>query len=168
MPRELPCEALYSNRLKEENFMKRQILITAVILAACSLWMNNPAYSQEEKGHIFWVQTWKSAMPDGGTEAERDALLTEWVESVTKKNEKIISTKNLEHVAGSDSRDWVVIVEYESWSDIAEARKITNELIEKKWPDEKKRTEFFDKLEKYFPDYWHADEIFRNMPKFDK
>jgi hypothetical protein len=148
--------------------MKSQVLITAMIVAACFMLIQSPANSEEEKGHIYFVQTWKSTMPDGGSEDERDALLMEWVESITKKNDKIISTKNLEHVVGGDSRDWVVIVEYERWSDIAEARKINNDLIEQKWPDEIERKEYFDKLESYFPDYWHSDEILRDMPKFNK
>lgn len=131
------------------------------------LLFNKTAYAQEE-GHIYAVVTWKAVMPDGGTEAERDSLMSEWVESTLKNNDKILSSKTLRHLSGSNSNDWVVITEYESWADIEAARKMNQELNKKKWPDDKKRAEFFRKLGKYFSGYSHSDEIYSELPKFKK
>lgn len=80
--------------------------------------------------------------------------------------QKFGSQKNFRHYYGSDFRDWVVITEYKTWADIEAAAGINQELNKKKWPDDKKRAEFFRKVMKYFPT--HSDEIYRELPKFGK
>jgi len=131
------------------------------------LLLNMAAYAQEE-GHVYVVATYKAVMPDGGTAAERDSLLSEWVEAVEKNNDKIISSKTLRHLYGNNSNDWVVITEYKNWADIEAAHKMNLELNKMKWPDDKKRAEFFRQLGKYFSGYSHSDEIYTELPKFKK
>jgi len=145
--------------------MKPTAYCLALALTACVLLFSNSAIAQEEEGHIYVVTTWKSAMPEGGSAEERDALVME-INEARKSNEKVLSVKNLRHRYGSDRRDWVVIIEYATWADIEEAANINQELDRKKWPDDKKRAEFFRKLTSYFPD--HSDEIYTGLPKFDK
>lgn len=132
----------------------------------CCFFISSIATAQDES-HVYIVVTYKAVMPENGTAAERDSLLSEWVEAVLKKNDKILSSKNLRHFYGGDSRDWVVISEYASWADIAEAIKVNQELAKKRWPDDKERREFFRKL----GEYWlpsHSDEIYNELPKFKK
>jgi hypothetical protein len=105
-------------------------------------------------------------MPEGGSAAERDSLLSEWFEAVPKKNEKILRVINLSHLYGSDSHDWVIIEEYKSWDDVEAARKLNQELFMKHWSDAKKRAQFNQKLRKYFTG--HSDEIYNELPKFRK
>ncbi len=138
----------------------------AIALICGSLLLFGGVASAQDDGHVYVVVTWESIMPDGGTAEERDALVSEYVEAVIKKNDKIISHKNLRHMYGGNNHDWVVINEYATFADIAEASELNQKLSEKKWPNEKKRTEFFRKLGKYFTG--HADEIYRALPEFDK
>lgn len=123
---------------------------------------------KKEEPRVYVITTYKSVMPVGGTAAERDSIMSEWGKSILKKNNKILSSKTLVHYYGSDSRDWVVINEYKSLGDIEAAEKISQKLLKKKWPNAKKRKAIFRKLDKYFPDYEHSDEIYMAMPKFGK
>jgi len=128
---------------------------------------NNSVFAQmeEEQGHIFVVTTWKTVMPEGGSAAERDSLLTELF-NARKSNPKVLSQLELQHHWGNDSRDWVVVTEYASMADIDEADKMNQELDRKKWPDDKKRAKFWKAIGKYF-DY-HSDEIYMEMPELRK
>lgn len=129
--------------------------------------INNSAFAQmqEAPSHIFVVTTWKIVMPEGGSAAERDSLLKELF-NAQKSNPKVLSTLQLQHHWGNDSRDWVVITEYATMADIDEANKIDQELTKKKWPDDKKRAAFWQAVGKYF-DY-HSDEIYMEKPEFRK
>ncbi|MEJ2636969.1 MAG: hypothetical protein P8184_16985 [Calditrichia bacterium] len=146
--------------------MKNRIYFFALAIALCFMFLRGKAIAQEEGGNIYVVTTWKTVMPEGGSEAERDSLLQEWIEGTVEKNDKILSQKHLSHYYGSDLRDWVVIGEYKTWADIDEASKISQELAKKKWPDDKEREEFSRKLLKYFGT--HSDEIYMEQPKFGK
>ena len=147
--------------------MKNKRQYFTLTLAVCFLLVNNAFFAQEEEeeGHIYIVSTFRTVMPEDGTEAERDSLLMELF-TAQKSNEKVLSSMTLRHDYGNDSHDWVVITEYKSWADIEEARKINQELNKKKWPDEKERQGFFRHLGKYFDG--HSDEIYREMPQFGK
>lgn len=137
------------------------------VLICCIFVFSHGVANAQDESHAYVAVTYKAIMPDDGTVAERDSLLSEWTEAVTKKNDKILSSTNLRHFFGSDNRDWVVFVEYESFADIAEAIKVNQELAKKRWPNEKERSEFFQKLGKYFLPL-HSDEIYTALPKFDK
>jgi hypothetical protein len=123
------------------------------------------AQMEEEQGHIFVITTWKTVMPEGGSEAERDSLAKELFDA-HKSNPKVLSQMTMHHYWGHDSRDYVVITEYASMADIDAAGKINQELRKKKWPDDKKRAAFWKAIGKYF-DY-HADEIYMGMPQLRK
>ncbi len=146
--------------------MKNPIQYLALMLAVCFLLVSNATFAQEEEeGHLYVVTTWKTVMPDDGTEAERDSLIMVFVE-VQNSNQKVLSRLELRHTYGSDSHDWVIITKYKSLADIEEAGKISQELNRKKWPDEKERQGFFRALGKYFDG--HSDEIYTELPQFGK
>ena len=146
--------------------MKKQIVFYTLVLAVCSLLSISTIFAQEEEKHVYVIATFKAVMPEDGSIAERDALLTEWVEGVIKKNEHILSSKELRHRYGDDSHDWIVISEYKSWGDIEAAGNRSQELFKQHMPDEKKRAEFWQKITKYFPS--HSDEIYDELPQFNK
>ncbi len=123
---------------------------------------------KKEERHIYVVTKYKTTMPKDGTSAERNNLLSQFFKAVVKKNNKVLSSKTLVHYYGSDARDWVIIREYKTWADIEAADKISQKLIQKKWPSDKKQREFFRKLGKYFAGYEHSDEIYAEMPEFRK
>lgn len=123
-------------------------------------------YAQQEERHFFYIQTFKTVIPEDGSVAERDSLMLEWVKAVPNKNDKLISVRHLRHWLGSDGQDWVVIWEYKTWEDIEAAGKISVELFNEHWPDKKQRAEFNKKLGKYFTN--HSDEIYREFPKLRK
>lgn len=123
---------------------------------------------KKEERHVYVVTTYKMTMPKGGTLAQRNKLLLQYFKEVTKKNNKILSSKTLVHYYGSDGRDLVIINEYKTWADIEQAEKISEKLINKKWPSNKKRRQFFRQAATYFDGYKHSDEIYTEMPMFRK
>lgn len=123
---------------------------------------------KKRKPHIFIVTTYKAAIPEGGTAAEMDSLVSQFFRAVDKKNSKILSSKTLVHYYGSDLRDWVVINEYRTWADIEAADKISQKLVKKKWPNAKTRKEYFRKIAKYFSGFVHSDEIYMEKPMLRK
>ena len=150
---------------KEEEVMKNIVHHLVTTLTVCFLLFSiGSSFAQEEEEqHIYRVQTWRYVMPEGGSSAERDSLIKEFMEA-QKTNDKILSQMHLRHVISRDSRDWVVITEYKSMADFAAAGPISRELNRKRWPDAKERGAFFQKLGRYFPN--HSDEIFRELPSF--
>jgi len=144
--------------------MKR--FLAFVVVSMGMLCTINWHASAQPDTHIYTATTFKIAMPDGGSMAERDSLLAEYLEWVVKKNDKVLSSKNYRHSWGSNSSDWLFISEFRSMADLAASEKIDDELMKKHWPDEKKRREFNRRFFSYFPN--HSDEIYSGDPKFDK
>ena len=105
-------------------------------------------------------------MPDGGSLKERDSLMTYYFENVTKKNPKILSARTLTHYFTADSHDYLELTEFKNISDIEASFLINTDMEKKVWPDEKKRTEFMDKMNSYFSG--HADAIYWNRSKLVK
>ena len=121
---------------------------------------------EEDGGNIFVVQTWDALMPEDGRAAERDSLLALWYEHVITPNEFIVSEKNLRHLYGADSGDWIVITEYRTWNEIDEADRRNTELFQLRWATPEARRAFNRALGKYFGG--HADEILTDLPQFAK
>ncbi len=143
--------------------MKTTKLHVAIFLfIVCFAWQIN--YAQE--GPVYTVTTWKVSIPENGSNAEFISLLQEFHKKIVVPNNKIVSERALRHLSGSDSRDLTFITEYASWNDIDAAGTIQGELIEKAWPDETSRKEFFKKFNKYF--LMHTDEIYSGMPEMSK
>lgn len=117
-------------------------------------------------GHVFTVISFKSTMPQDGSIEELDSLMNEYTSAAVKKNDKILSSKSLRHLYGSDSRELVVINEYASFADIEVAGKMNEELMKKRWPDETEREEFWKRFNHYFTN--HSDEIYMEMSNHRK
>lgn len=148
--------------MKKVNLFTFFLIITLVYLCL-------PAQVQaqeEDEGHIFLSITRNSLIPEDGSRAERDSLLTLYYDQVVKNNEFILSEKTLWHLYGSNSSDWLVIIEYENWNAIEEADKRSNELFLEKWDTPEKQKAFNMLISKYFGE--HSDEIYMEAPKFGK
>ena len=145
--------------------MKSFQVILVIFLVALFCSAGSISVAQEEP-HIFTVTTLRAAMPEGGSVAERDSLLAFAFENGDKRNDKVISERNLVHYYTNDSQEWIVIAEYKNWGDIEAAGKMDEELMKKAIPDEKKRAEFNRKLARYFPT--HSDRILTERPKLRK
>lgn len=151
--------------MKKQQQLMLRFLLTGILLMGFGVLQAQDA-RQEKAPRIVILTTWESVMPPNGSAAERDALLSEWVENILLKNDKILSQKNYGHYYGSSLRDWVVITEYENWNAIDEANKLNQQLMKAHWPEEKDRQMFFRMLSKYFID--HSDEILMEKPKYNK
>lgn len=142
--------------------MKRStcfLLFAAFLICFCSV--------NAQQRNILTVVTYKTVWPEGGKLIERDSLMNVWFENVAKKNDKIIHMNYFVHYWGSDSRDFVVMTEYKSLADMVKSDSINTALWREYMPDAKKRSEFDQKLRRYF-ELLHSDEIYRTMPKFSK
>jgi len=141
--------------------------ITILMIAVCSIFAAlNTVYAQDDEHH-FLIISLKTTMPDGGSAAERDSLLSVFIEAVIQKNDKILSQQSMQHHYGPDSRDWIVVRECANWADIEAARLANGELSRETWPDQAKRQAFNKALGKYWLPR-HGDEIYVGLDKFEK
>jgi hypothetical protein len=92
-------------------------------------------------------------------------MLAEQTEA-TKDNPNVLSEFTLRHYFSGDSREWVVITEYESLAAMDEAFEIDEQLIEARWPDEEEREAWQDKLNSYFEK--HSDAIYNGVPNLSR
>lgn len=141
--------------------------ITILMIAVCGVFAALNTVHAQDDNHLFLIVSYKSTMPDGGSAAERDSLLSIFTEAITRKNDKILSEQSMRHTYGPDSRDWIVVRECANWADIEAARKTNRKLSRETWPDQKKRRAFFRELNKY----WlpgHGDEVYTALTKFEK
>ncbi len=135
----------------------KQVLVFFAIACAGVVCVICPAIAQEQSDHIFVTTIQKTVRVEGGRVAERDSLLLLYHEHVTKKNPHILSQRAMQHLYGTDNRDFVWITEYKDWTSVDAAAKMDNELFEKHWSDEASRRKFNQMLNRYFGQ--HSDEI---------
>ena len=86
----------------------------------------------------------------------------EYYAKVTAKNDLIIGSGYYMHYFTPDDSEILSVSVYNSWEDIEKANDITNKLVMEAWPDEAKRTAFFDKQNSYYAPK-HSDEIYASM-----
>ncbi len=118
-------------------------------------------------GNVVNVQALKTKWPDKGTMAQRDSLVSLYVENVIRKNEHILSHREYTHFFTASNQDYLVIEEYKDMAGV-EASFLRNTELEKLgWPDEAKRKAYFDLLDSYFEN-WHGDALYRTNAKLSK
>lgn len=139
--------------------MKTKNYLTLIALVAMTFSTSVILKAQDaDQPHIFIVQTWiRNTGPDMNRQ-EADSLVRHYHENVVMKNEKVISSRAMSHYFTADSREFVLINEYKSLTDMEASFKIDEELENKLWPDKKSR-EPYDRLwMKHFGH--HADAIY--------
>ncbi|MFH6998931.1 hypothetical protein ACHRVZ_13425 [Flavobacterium sp. FlaQc-57] len=91
----------------------------------------------------------------------------EYFDKITSKNDLIIGSEILTHYYTDDNTEIVLVNVYKTWEDIEKAGALSDELIKKNWPDEKARTAFFEKYEKFYAPA-HSDEIYQSVTSVGK
>ncbi len=86
----------------------------------------------------------------------------EYYNKVTAKNDLIIGSGYYMHYFTPDDSEILSVSVYNSWEDIEKANEITNKLVMEAWPDEAKRTAFFEKQSSYYSPV-HSDEIYASL-----
>jgi len=103
---------------------------------------------------------------EGNTLAELDSISTLWTDNVIKKNKYIIMQFVVTHYYGANSRDFVVITEYNGsgLAIIENAAKETNRIYKEWMKDAEDRKVFNALFTKYMKPY-HSDEIYTLFSK---
>lgn len=146
----------------------RNTLVSFALFAISMVAWSGTASAQEEseeQGNIFLVATFYVNVPEDGSMEEMQEMLAEQAEA-TKDNPNVLSEFTLRHYFSGDSREWVVITEYESLAAMEEAFEIDEQLIEARWPDEEEREAWQDKLNSYFEK--HSDAIYNGVPNLSR
>ncbi len=116
---------------------------------------------------VYYIQIRQYVQPEDGTIKEIAALRKEYNTAVIQANPLVKAYFPNRHRWGADSRDFVEVFVFSSLGDIEASFEKSQELVEAKWPDEKERDAFFDKMDRYFTGQ-HADYIFRSVPELYK
>ncbi len=115
---------------------------------------------------IYYVRVSQMAYPEDAKDGEMIALLDEYNQNVTFKNEYVLGYYLYRHMWGADSRNLTEVYAVKSLCDIQSYFDKNTELEDAKWTadEQKARAEKDDK-------YWtgiHGDYIWRNVPALVK
>ena len=108
----------------------------------------------------------KSPMSFAESQGQWKAVV-EYNEKVIFKNPFVLAYYPQRHFMGADSREFVEYFVYKSLTDIDKATAKEEELIKEAWPNEAKRKEFMDTMNKAFVGK-HGDFIYHNEPTMSK
>lgn len=100
---------------------------------------------------------------------ERRKLEQEFFDKVTSKNNYIAGHEFLINQNADAQHNIVIVNSYKKWDDIEKSRILTEELIEKAWPDETERNAFFEALNSGY-DLSYSNDIYvstKNEKKID-
>ena len=128
---------------------------------------NTKVFPADTAMHIYYVRTTHRAFPADAKPGEYMQLMTEYNQHVIQKNNLVKGYYPSRHFWGADSREFIEAFVYSSLADMEKAAAATDALEKAHWPDEAKRKDFFNKLDRYFEN-WHGDEIYRNVPVLRK
>jgi hypothetical protein len=109
------------------------------------------------------MQTFYVDWPEDGSQAEFDSLAALITNNITKKIDKILSQRLVTHAWGSDSRQMIIIREYEKIEDLVVSDDTRQELVNAYWKTEEEREAFNKAYSKYWNGH-HSDEIYQEMP----
>jgi len=137
----------------------KALILICIALFSCSMFF-------AQSNSFYTVTTWKINVPENGSVSEFKALFKEFQEKITNANQYVVSECVLQHLSGSDSRDLVIITEYENWNHIDAAATKQNQLMETAWKTTEARDTFFSKFNKYF--LMHTDEMYTGLKELNK
>jgi len=143
----------------------KKLIIIAVVLFAIVTTQN--AFAQMPETNLVHITKLKLKHPENGNPAERDSLISIYVKNVIMKNPHILSHREYAHFFTDDNRDYLIIEEFKDFDSWMKANDMMEELEKAAWPDEKKRKEFLDSMNRYFED-WHGDMLMRYNSKCSK
>ena len=95
--------------------------------------LNIEVQAQQVPGNAVIIQNLEAALPENGSMAEFDSLITLYNTKVWDKNPYVISHKTIRHWWGNNNRDVIEITEIKTWEDIPKAMQKNNELFMQTW-----------------------------------
>ena len=107
------------------------------------------------------------AFPENGSGKEFRNLYKEWFDHTIQKNKWMKGYYPMYHHTGSDGRDFVEFMAFESLDAMDKGLTALSQLGKEHWPDATKRKEFFTKFGRYFED-WHGDYVYTSVPELHK
>ncbi len=120
--------------------------------------------AQDEENRVFHVQTFYIGFVEGASVSEFDSLTSLLMENVTSKSKYLLSQRMMNHLWGSDNRQFIIIREYASMEDLVAANEqSTDDLFNSYWDTEEKREAFNEAYRKYFRGSHHSDEIYSEI-----
>ncbi len=140
-------------------------VILAVLLILLFIPSLGLAQDKDEQNTVKCV-TYAADWKEGASVAERDSIFDLWDDNVVKKNKYIKMDMTIRHLYGSNSDDFVFIVEYNgSGLGIMEKADEEGTRLFKKWkPDAEDRKAFNALFGKYLKG-GHSDEIYTLISK---
>ena len=102
-----------------------------------------------KEGRYISTTNHKIIIPEDGNIEEILQVSSEWSERVLKQSSVIKDIRYLLTYTESDTMNLLVLYEYESIEEASKSGASIQELINKNWPDEKERNEFFARFRKY-------------------
>ena len=138
-----------------------KLLIPILLFAAVLFTSANISAQSADNTHIVYVQNWKMlSLPTGDDDKAFGEMLRKQTEAL-RDNPKLISQRVVRHNWGSDSRDLLIITEFNNLEDLFAFSGEMNAAYEKAFT--KEENEKFNKLwMKYVG--MHSDEIYREVP----
>jgi len=150
--------------------MKRQAIKGITLFIVILLFVPFIAFAQDnDEQNIVVAVTFQATLSGEGTPAEFDSLYAELDKHVVSKNKFINSVMRVGHLYGSNSRDFLVITEYNGGGlDVLEKADEEGFKLFKKWkPEKEDRVAFNKAMNKYFK-VAHSDEIYSLWSKVSK
>jgi len=139
---------------------KNKFLVLGMLICAFLLSVNISAQEQPQPVYITITTMYRNLDTDRTDWRKTEQ---EYYDKVTSKNQLIIGAEILNHYYTANSSEVLHVTVYKNWEDIEKSGDITDELINKAWPDEKARKAFFDKQRSYYTTR-HSDEIYTSQP----
>jgi hypothetical protein len=137
--------------------MKKRVLTILGIVLLASL---NLKAQEAVKNYFIVVSTMHTnQLADNSTIKN---LQQEYYDKVTSKNKLIVGSEIMNHYFTENSSEVLLVSVFNSWTDIEKSDIITEELIEKGWPNKDERTSFFEKYNNIYLGY-HSDEIYKSI-----
>lgn len=139
----------------------RSTLLGLVLWITLGCVIGNAQEKEEKEKPVFITMTTLHRSMDVKAK-DWKASEQEYFDKVTSKNDLIIGSEILTHYYTDDNTEIILVNVYKTWEDIEKAGTVSDELIKKAWPDEKARTAFFEKYDKFYTPV-HSDEIYQSI-----
>ena len=150
--------------------MKKQAIKGITLFLVIILFVPFVGFAQDkDESNIVVAVTYQAAFPEDGSVAEFDSLYAALDKNVVSKNKFINSVVRVGHLYGSDSRDFLIITEYNGGGlgVLDEADEEGFKLFKKWKPEKEDRIAFNKALNKYYKST-HSDEIYSLWSKVSK
>jgi hypothetical protein len=120
------------------------------------------SFAQENEQKPVFITVTKMHFDLNASGADWLKTEKEFFDKVTSKNELVVASHVITHLYTDDNSEVKFVFVYNNWSDIEKANEVNASLIEKGWPDETKRKDFFAKQSSYYTKQ-HSDEIYQSI-----